>query len=180
MPRSTPIRRWCDTSEAPRCVATIPMTSPPGRSNRSNSRVSDCWPWSDDPMGRFSACAGCTGTPRIATRSKSPGVSPPNTGVTATRRRPPPAFDLLSDGVAGLGYLLKERVSQVDELVRALQEVCRGGSALDPKIVEGLMNRRSRESKSPLHGLTDRERDVLAEMATGKNNAAIARSDRNS
>ena len=86
------------------------------------------------------------------------------------------AFDLLSDGVAGLGYLLKERVSQVDELVRALQDVCRGGSALDPKIVEGLMNRRSRESKSPLHALTERERDVLAEMATGKNNAAIARS----
>ena len=50
------------------------------------------------------------------------------------------AFDLLSDGVAGLGYLLKERISQVDELVRALQEVCRGGSALDPKIVEGLMS----------------------------------------
>lgn len=85
------------------------------------------------------------------------------------------AFDLLSDGVGGLGYLLKERVSQVDELVRALQDVCRGGSALDPKIVEGLMARRSREAKSPLNGLTDRERDVLAEMAAGKNNAAIAR-----
>jgi DNA-binding NarL/FixJ family response regulator len=85
------------------------------------------------------------------------------------------AFELLSDGVAGLGYLLKERISQVDELVRALQEVCRGGSALDPKIVEGLMSRRSREAKSPLHGLTDRERDVLAEMAAGRNNAAIAK-----
>ena len=86
------------------------------------------------------------------------------------------AFDLLSEGVAGLGYLLKERVSQVDELVRALQDVCRGGSALDPKIVEGLMSRRSREAKSPLNGLTDRERDVLSEMAAGKNNAAIAKS----
>ena len=85
------------------------------------------------------------------------------------------AFELLSDGVAGLGYLLKERISQVDELVRALQEVCRGGSALDPKIVEGLMFRRSREARSPLHGLTDRERDVLAEMAAGRNNAAIAK-----
>jgi DNA-binding NarL/FixJ family response regulator len=86
------------------------------------------------------------------------------------------AFDLLSGGVAGLGYLLKERISQVDELVRALQDVCRGGSALDPKIVEGLMSRRSREMRSPLNNLTDRERDVLAEMASGKNNAAIARS----
>jgi DNA-binding NarL/FixJ family response regulator len=85
------------------------------------------------------------------------------------------AFELLSDGVAGLGYLLKERISQVDELVRALQEVCRGGSALDPKIVEGLMSRRSREAKSPLNGLTDRERDVLAEMAAGRNNASIAK-----
>ncbi len=85
------------------------------------------------------------------------------------------AFDLLADGVAGLGYLLKERVSQVDELVRALQDVCRGGSALDPKIVEGLMFRRSREAKSPLHQLTEREREVLAEMAAGRNNAAIAR-----
>lgn len=85
------------------------------------------------------------------------------------------AFELLSDGVAGLGYLLKERVSQVDELVRALQDVCRGGSALDPKIVEGLMFRRSREAASPLHELTEREREVLAEMATGRNNAAIAR-----
>jgi DNA-binding NarL/FixJ family response regulator len=85
------------------------------------------------------------------------------------------AFDLLSDGVAGLGYLLKERISQVDELVRALQEVCRGGSALDPKIVEGLMSRRSHEATSPLHGLTERERDVLAEMAAGRNNASIAK-----
>ncbi|MGS0687862.1 response regulator transcription factor [Nakamurella sp. GG22] len=85
------------------------------------------------------------------------------------------AFELLSDGVAGLGYLLKERISQVDELVRALQDVCRGGSALDPKIVEGLMFRRSREAKSPLHHLTEREREVLAEMAAGRNNAAIAK-----
>ncbi len=85
------------------------------------------------------------------------------------------AFELLSDGVAGLGYLLKERVSQVDELVRALQDVCRGGSALDPKVVEGMLFRRTRETKSPLHDLTDRERDVLAEMAAGRNNAAIAK-----
>jgi len=85
------------------------------------------------------------------------------------------AFELLSDGVAGLGYLLKERISQVDELVRALQEVCRGGSALDPKIVEGLMSRRFKESSSPLNALTDRERDVLSEMAAGRNNAAIAK-----
>jgi len=104
-------------------------------------------------------------------------VEHPNVGVVVLSQYAEDdlAFDLLSDGVSGLGYLLKERVSQVDELVRALQEVCRGGSALDPKIVEGLMSRRSREAKSPLHGLTDRERDVLSEMAAGRNNAAIAK-----
>jgi DNA-binding NarL/FixJ family response regulator len=85
------------------------------------------------------------------------------------------AFDLLSDGVGGLGYLLKERISQVDELVRALQDVCRGGSALDPKVVEGMLFQRTRQAKSPLHDLTDKEREVLAEMAAGRNNAAIAR-----
>jgi DNA-binding NarL/FixJ family response regulator len=77
--------------------------------------------------------------------------------------------------VAGLGYLLKERVSQLDELVRALHDVARGGSALDPKVVEGLMNRKASESRSPLLGLTDREREVLEAMATGRNNATIAK-----
>jgi DNA-binding NarL/FixJ family response regulator len=84
------------------------------------------------------------------------------------------AVELLADGVAGLGYLLKERVSDLDELLRAFHEVTRGGSALDPKVVEGLLARRSGESTSPLLGLSDRERDVLAEMATGRSNAMIA------
>lgn len=84
------------------------------------------------------------------------------------------AFDLLKDGVAGLGYLLKERVSQVDEVVRALHEVARGGSALDPKVVEGLMARKASDARSPLLGLTEREREVLGEMATGRNNSTIA------
>ncbi|MDX6324871.1 MAG: hypothetical protein QOK15_1225 [Nocardioidaceae bacterium] len=85
------------------------------------------------------------------------------------------AVDLLSDGVAGLGYLLKERVSQLDELVRALQEVSRGGSALDPKVVEGLLARKSQESHSPLAALTERELEVLQAMATGRNNASTAK-----
>ncbi len=84
------------------------------------------------------------------------------------------ALALLADGVAGLGYLLKERVSDIDELVRALGEVARGGSALDPKVVEGLMMRKSAESSSPLRGLTDKERTVLEQMATGRTNASIA------
>jgi DNA-binding NarL/FixJ family response regulator len=85
------------------------------------------------------------------------------------------ALELLSDGVAGLGYLLKERVSDLDELVHALEAVARGGSALDPRVVEGLVARRAKTAKSPLASLTAREREVLQEMATGRNNAAIAR-----
>ena len=84
------------------------------------------------------------------------------------------ALELLEDGVAGLGYLLKERVSDLDELVRALREVSRGGSALDPKVVEALLARRSGAGASPLAGLTDRELEVLREMASGRTNAAIA------
>jgi DNA-binding NarL/FixJ family response regulator len=83
------------------------------------------------------------------------------------------AFELLADGVAGMGYLLKERVTDLDELVRALHEVARGGSVLDPKVVEALLARRG--SNGPLLGLTEREREVLQEMAAGRNNATIAK-----
>jgi len=86
------------------------------------------------------------------------------------------AFDLLKDGAAGLGYLLKERVADVDELVRALGEVARGGSVLDPKVVEALVSAKDRMAHSPLAQLTDREREVLSHMAQGENNAAIAAS----
>ncbi len=86
------------------------------------------------------------------------------------------AFDLLKDGAAGLGYLLKERVADVDELVRALEEVARGGSVLDPKVVEALVAAKDRMAHSPLGQLTDREREVLSHMAQGENNAAIAAS----
>jgi len=85
------------------------------------------------------------------------------------------AFELLANGVSGLGYLLKERVSQLEELVHALREVARGGSALDPKVVEALMARKDNQARSLLGGLTDREREVLESMATGRNNATIAK-----
>jgi DNA-binding NarL/FixJ family response regulator len=86
------------------------------------------------------------------------------------------AFELLKDGAAGLGYLLKERVADVDELIRALREVTRGGSVLDPKVVEALVAAKDRMAHSPLGQLTEREREVLAHMAQGENNAAIAAS----
>jgi DNA-binding NarL/FixJ family response regulator len=74
-----------------------------------------------------------------------------------------------------LGYLLKERITQLDELVRALHEVARGGSALDPKVVEGLMARKASATRSPLLGLTEKESAVLEAMATGRTNATIAK-----
>ena len=86
------------------------------------------------------------------------------------------AYELLKDGAEGLGYLLKERVADVEEIVRALRDVAAGGSVLDPRVVEGLVTRRERESTSPLARLTEREREVISLMAEGKNNAAIAAS----
>jgi DNA-binding NarL/FixJ family response regulator len=86
------------------------------------------------------------------------------------------AYELLKDGATGLGYLLKERVADVEELVRAIGEVAKGGSVLDPRVVEGLVSRKDRLARSPLAQLTDREREVLEQMAQGKNNASIARS----
>ncbi len=84
-------------------------------------------------------------------------------------------YELLADGVAGMGYLLKERISDLAELVRALHEVARGGSVLDPKVVEALLTRKAGDARSPLLGLTEREREVLEQMATGRNNATIAK-----
>jgi DNA-binding NarL/FixJ family response regulator len=99
------------------------------------------------------------------------------TGVVVLSQYVEPAdvMELLSDGVAGLGYLLKERVSHVDDLVSALQAVARGGSSLDPLVVEALVARRAAQERSALATLTQREAEVLREMATGRNNLAIAR-----
>jgi DNA-binding NarL/FixJ family response regulator len=85
------------------------------------------------------------------------------------------ALDLLKDGVAGLGYLLKERVTEIESLLRALNEVARGGSVLDPKVVEGLLAHQTSGAGSPILGLSEREREVLQQMATGLSNAGIAK-----
>jgi len=85
------------------------------------------------------------------------------------------AMALLEQGVDGVGYLLKERVGDVADLVDALTTVAAGGSVIDPKVVQELVARRSAVDRSPLARLTERETDVLREMATGKNNAAVAR-----
>lgn len=100
----------------------------------------------------------------------------PDVGVVVLSQygEPSYALALLEAGTAGRAYLLKERVDDLTQLVGAIRAVAAGGSVIDPKVVEGLVAERARVEASPVHGLTARERDVLREMAEGKNNAAIA------
>ncbi len=84
------------------------------------------------------------------------------------------ALALLDKGAAGRAYLLKERVSDLDQLVNAIREVARGGSVVDAKVVENLIAARTRNKRSALADLTPRESEVLAAVAQGQNNAAIA------
>jgi DNA-binding NarL/FixJ family response regulator len=100
----------------------------------------------------------------------------PQIGVVVLSQfaEPQYALPLLADGTEGRAYLLKERVEHVGELVSAIKAVAVGGSVVDPKVVEALVAQTARTATSPLHDLTPRERDVLREMASGKNNAAIA------
>ncbi len=83
------------------------------------------------------------------------------------------AIRLLGEGDGGVGYLLKDRVSDVEEFVDAVRRVGSGGSAIDPEVVAVLLGRRRTED--PLAALTDREREVLALMAEGYSNSGIRR-----
>jgi DNA-binding NarL/FixJ family response regulator len=82
------------------------------------------------------------------------------------------ALELLADDAAGIGYLLKDRVSDLDRFIEAVRRVAEGGSALDPEVVSKLLGRRRRED--PLEVLSPREREVLGHMAEGRSNHAIA------
>jgi DNA-binding NarL/FixJ family response regulator len=100
----------------------------------------------------------------------------PDTGVVALSQYVDGgyALELFKNGTDGLGYLLKERIGDLDELLAAIQAVADGGSTIDPRIVEALVQSRADAANSPLRHLTARELDVLREMAQGKNNAGVA------
>ena len=86
------------------------------------------------------------------------------------------ALALLEEGSARRAYLLKERIRDKAELIRAITTVARGGSVIDSQIVDVLIEARARVARSPLAELTPRERQLLGEIAEGKSNAAIAAS----
>jgi DNA-binding NarL/FixJ family response regulator len=100
----------------------------------------------------------------------------PKVGVVVLSQYTAPgyALALLEHGSAGRGYLLKERVGSVDELAQAIRAVAGGGSVIDPMVVDELVRARSQEQMSGLSSLTPRESEILAEMAQGKSNSAIA------
>jgi DNA-binding NarL/FixJ family response regulator len=102
----------------------------------------------------------------------------PDIGVVVLSQyaNPEYALALLADGSAGRGYLLKESVAGVDELVRAIRTVAEGGSMVDSAVVDSLVGASAKRHPSDLDRLTARETETLAEMAQGKNNAAIAAS----
>ncbi|WP_199730486.1 LuxR C-terminal-related transcriptional regulator [Amycolatopsis panacis] len=81
------------------------------------------------------------------------------------------AVDLIAEGTSGVGYLLKERVADVAEFLKAVRRVAGGGSAIDPDVVAQMLSR----SRDPLDSLTARETEVLSLMAQGLSNAAIAK-----
>ncbi len=100
----------------------------------------------------------------------------PATGVVVLTQYAAPGYAvaLLEHGSAGRAYLLKERVGSVDELARAIRAVAAGGSVIDPRVVDELVRARHAERQTGLATLTPRESEILAEMAQGKSNAAVA------
>ena len=117
-----------------------------------------------------------TGTDEGIQAANSLRRSHPTTGVVVLSQYASPAYarSLFEDGSERRAYLLKERVSDVEQLLAAIRAVADGGSVIDPKVVESLVSARSAAGGGELARLTPRETEVLAEMAQGKSNQAIA------
>ncbi len=103
-------------------------------------------------------------------------VRAPEIGVVVLSQHADPAYalELLGAGSERRSYLLKERIGDADQLIGALRTVVAGGSSVDPLIVDALLSVRSDPRRTELDRLTPRERDILAELATGRSNASIA------
>jgi DNA-binding NarL/FixJ family response regulator len=99
----------------------------------------------------------------------------PDVGILVLSQfaRPSYAFELLQTGTEGVGYMLKDRVSDIETLADGVRRIAAGGSVLDPSVVGQLVGR-PRRGRDPLEELTEREREVLALMAEGRTNRAIA------
>lgn len=102
-------------------------------------------------------------------------ASHPGIGVVILSQFADPeyALELLGDGSQGMAYLLKERLGDPSRLAEAIRVTAAGGTDVDPKVLDALIEAQGRRPKSRLHALTNREGDVLAAMATGRTNAAI-------
>lgn len=150
---------------APELLDAVPRLAP--RAVLTDIRMPG--PTAAGGSGRDSAMAGIDAAHRI--RAQHPGV-----GVVILSQYADEAyaFALFQDGTAGLAYLLKDRVGEVERLLDALDQVSHGGSVVDPQVVEALVARRARTRASPLAALNPRELDVLRAMAQGRGNRGIA------
>jgi DNA-binding NarL/FixJ family response regulator len=111
-------------------------------------------------------CEGLDAARRIRAEHAPVGVL-----VLSQYVEPHHAMQLLEDGAGGVGYLLKDRIADIGEVVEAVHRVAGGGSVIDPEVVAQLVGRR--RARDPLQELTGREREVLALMAEGRSNQAI-------